>query len=131
MNQHPIELILSRQLASYLAIPVFLVDPQGTLLFYNEPAEAILGRRFEETGKMPLEEWSVLYEPTDAEGERLEPDDLPLVQAIRHGRPDHRRFWIRGFDETSREIAATAIPLIGPSQRRVGALALFWEIDKA
>ena len=46
MAQHAIELILMRQLAGGLATPVFLVDPDGDLLFYNEPAEAILGCRY-------------------------------------------------------------------------------------
>ena len=49
----PIQIILIRQLAGYLSVPLFLVDPKGDLLFYNEPAEAILGQRFEETGAMP------------------------------------------------------------------------------
>ena len=55
---HPIQIILTRQLAGYLSVPTFLVDPNGTLLFYNEPAEVLLGRRFDETGAMPAEEWS-------------------------------------------------------------------------
>jgi len=38
-----IELILMKQVASYLATPIFLVDRAGTLLYYNEPAEALLG----------------------------------------------------------------------------------------
>ncbi len=52
--QQEIEMILARQLASYLVMPIFVVDPAGTLVFYNEPAEPILGRRFDETGAMPL-----------------------------------------------------------------------------
>ena len=43
--QKPLEIILMRQLASYLAMPIFLVDPRGDMLFYNERAEAILGTR--------------------------------------------------------------------------------------
>jgi len=39
----PIQMILMRQLAGYLGVPLFLVGPNGDLLFYNEPAEAILG----------------------------------------------------------------------------------------
>jgi PAS domain-containing protein len=54
MPQQEIEMILVRQLASYLAMPIFVVDPQGTLVFYNEPAELLLGRRFEETGEMSI-----------------------------------------------------------------------------
>ncbi len=65
---HPIQIILTRQLAAYLSVPLFLVDPKGNLLFYNEPAEAILGRRFDETGAMPLEEWSSAFTRFDDEG---------------------------------------------------------------
>src|SRR5262249_43344858 len=65
MSQKEIEMILARQLASCLALPIFLVDPSGALVFYNEPAEAILGRRFEETGEMPASEWSTFFSPTD------------------------------------------------------------------
>jgi hypothetical protein len=60
---HFIQIILTRQLAGYLSVPLFLVDPKGDLLFYNEPAEALLGRRFDETGAMPAEEWSTVFTP--------------------------------------------------------------------
>jgi len=40
--QREIEGILARQLSNYLALPVFLADPEGNLIFYNEPAERIL-----------------------------------------------------------------------------------------
>lgn len=52
--QKELEVILARQLTSYLSIPAFIVDPDGTLLYYNEAAEAVLGRRFAETGELPL-----------------------------------------------------------------------------
>ena len=71
MSQKPIEVILTRQLAGTLAMPIFLVDADGTLVFYNEPAERLLGMRFEETGEMPPSEWSTLWEPTDADGRPL------------------------------------------------------------
>ena len=66
---HPIQIILTRQLATHLSVPAFLVDPEGTLLFYNEPAEAILGRRFDDTGEMPAEEWSSAFFPIDDPGQ--------------------------------------------------------------
>ena len=60
-RQQAIEMILTRQLASYLALPIFVVDPEGILVFYNEPAEPILSRRFDETGAMPMSEWSTIF----------------------------------------------------------------------
>ncbi len=47
MSQKEIELILLRQCASHLAMPIWLMGENGDLLYYNEPAEPILGRRFE------------------------------------------------------------------------------------
>src|SRR6185436_10964813 len=57
----PIQLILARQLASSLAVPILLVDTHGTLVYYNEPAEQILGQRFEETGEMRADVWSKIF----------------------------------------------------------------------
>lgn len=127
MAQHAIELILMRQLASGLATPIFLVDPRGDLLFYNEPAEAILGCRFDETGALPVEQWSTMFVPTDAAGRALPPEALPLVMAMTDRRPAHRAFWIEGMDSVSRHIEVTAFPLIGQADRMVGAVAIFWE----
>ena len=61
----PLEIILMRELAGHLATPIFVVDPEGDLLFYNDPAEKLLGSRFDETGMMPFAEWSTVFTPTD------------------------------------------------------------------
>ena len=127
MAQYPIELILTRQLASQLAMPVFLVDEAGTLVFYNEAAERILGRRFEETGAMTAAEWGRVFMPSDEQGKPLPAEALPLTIALREQRPAHADFHIRGLDAVVRRIEATAFPLIGLTGRLIGALAVFWE----
>jgi PAS domain-containing protein len=127
MLQHPIEVILMRQLASYLAVPIFVVDPRGTLLYYNEPAEALLGRRYEETGELSLDVWSRLFQPTAEDGSPLPPDALPLVIAVREQRAAHRAMWIRGLDGVTRQLEVTAFPLVGQGGRRLGGVAIFWE----
>jgi PAS domain-containing protein len=128
MAQYEVEVILARHLASYLAIPIFLVDSKGNLVFYNEPAEFILGRRFEETGKMPLAEWSTIFTPTNEDGTPIPPEEVPLVIALTQGRPVHRALYILGLDGVPREIEVTGIPLFGQADRQLGALALFWEV---
>jgi len=128
MPQQEIEMILVRQLASYLTMPIFIVDPEGTLVFYNEPAEAILGRRFEETGEMLSSEWSTIFEPTDEGGVPIGPKELPLVITLTTQRPAHRVLWIRGLDNVQRQIEATCLPLIGQAHRYLGAIAVFWEV---
>ena len=130
MSQRPIEVILTRQLATTLSMPVFLVDPDGTLVFYNEPAEAVLGMRFEETGELPPAEWSTLYSPTADDGTVIPPERLPLMTAVTAQRPAHGTFWIRGLDGGRRHIETTAFPLIRPGGQVVGAVAIFWETDR-
>ncbi len=124
-----VEVILMKQVASYLAMPIFLVDLAGTLIFYNEPAEALLGRRFDETGEMPLEEWGTVFVPVDAEGAVLAPHQLPLAVALAERRPAHGRFSITAGDGRRHDLAVTAFPLIGQNARELGAVALFWEDD--
>ena len=129
MAQREIETILARQLASYLAMPIFIVDPQGGLIFYNESAEAILGRRFAETGEMTVTELSSIFTTTDEEGQPLPADALPVVATHKEHRPSHGRFWICGLDNVRRHIEVTALPLIGQADRYLGAIAIFWEVE--
>ena len=128
MPQQEIEMILARQLAGYLMMQIFLVDPQGALVFYNEPAEPILGRRFEDTGEMPKREWSTIFTPTDEAGKPIPPEDLPLAIALAERRPAHGILWISGLDGILRRIEATGLPLIGQANHYLGAVAIFWEV---
>ena len=128
MSQREIEVILTRQLASYLSLPIFIVDPEGTLIFYNEPAEAILGHRFEETGEMPADEWATVYMPADGSNGSVPPEQVPLMIALQQRQPAHGRLAIRGLDNVRREIEITAFPLVGQAGRHLGAVAIFWEV---
>lgn len=127
MAQRDIGLILMRQLASGLAVPLILVDEQGDLLFFNEPAEVLLGRRFDEVGDMPLERRRSLFAFRDERGNPLPPDQPPLVVALRESRPVHRRVWMRGFDGVDRAVEVTAFPLVGAGGHLIGGVAMFWE----
>jgi PAS domain-containing protein len=124
--QH-IELILAQQLASYLALPIFIVDEHGDLIFYNERAELILGRRFAETGTIPLAELATLFETTTEGGLPLANDALPITIAAVEGRPAQRSFWIRGLDHVTHHIEVTAFPLINEAGQQLATVALFWE----
>ena len=127
---HSIQIILTRQLAGYLSVPTFLVDPKGTLLFYNEPAEELLGRRFDETGAMPAEEWSTIFAPVDRQGEPIPPAELPLMIALHDRRPARERFFIRGLNGVRRHLEVAAIPILGIQGELLGAIALFWELSE-
>jgi len=123
----PIERILVRHLGSRLAVPLFLVDTDGTLVFYNEAAEQLLGRRFDEAGEMTFDDWTTAFAARDEAGRPIEIDEIPLVQALRKRRPAHSRFDITGLDGAVRTLEVAAFPLQGQGGTRLGAVALFWE----
>jgi hypothetical protein len=127
MSQKAIELILMRQLASSLAMPIFLVEASGNLLFYNEPAEQLLGSRYDETGEMSMKEWSNLFAPIGEDGSPVPGEALPLSIALHKHRAAHLAFWIKGLDGVSKKIGATAFPLQGQGARLLGAVGIFWE----
>ncbi len=128
MPNSQIEIILARQFADCLSIPVFIVDTNGNLLFYNEPAEALLGLRFGETGSMAVEEWSTVFKPTDENGQPLAPEKLPLVQTLGTQKPAHGSFWIDSLSSNEKHLlTVTSFPLMGRPNRFLGAVALFWK----
>ncbi len=129
VSQHPIELILMRQLASYLATPIFLLDQEGSLVYFNLPAESILGLRFDEIGEMAPAEWQKALAPTDREGQPLDVDRLAFVAVIRSRRPERGDFWIRGLDGVLRHVSVASFPLVGQARRETGYVAVCWLDD--
>jgi PAS domain-containing protein len=124
--QQPIEMILIKQLASYLAMPIFVVDTIGSLVYFNLPAEAIIGQRFDETGELSWDEWRAVTNPTDRHGNPIAVDDSPLSGVIKHRRPMQGTLWIRGFDGVRRRISATGFPIVDQAGIDLGSVALFW-----
>jgi PAS domain-containing protein len=128
MAQQPVEMILVRQLAGYLYVPVLVVDTTGTVVFYNEPAERILGVRFEETGRIGPEEADRLVELSDDPAAGPEEAGRPLVTALQQRRPAHARRWLlRRGDRVRLQVELTAFPIIDQDERLLGAVAMFWE----
>ena len=125
--QKPLELILARNLLSSIATPAFLVAEQGTLLFYNDAAAAMLGRRFEERGELDAQEWTGEFGPFGKDEKPIPYEEIPAVMAVRNGRPFHGNFRVRGADGDRQDIAASAIPIVGP-EGSSGGIVIFWPL---
>ncbi len=123
-----IQIILARQLASSIAAPILLVDAEGTLVFYNESAEAIFNQRFDETGEMPASEWTTRIAAMDNERKPILPDDRPMMQAITKRHPVAQNMWLRRSEGDWRHVHVTAFPLIGERDTLFGAMTIFWEV---
>ena len=131
MQQQNLVLILARELADKLATPMWVVDQDGRLLYFNEGAADTLGMSFGEAGHVLVDRLAAEFKPTDDQGHTLDLWDLPLGVALRDHQPAHRTFQITDREGNSRSIAATAIPLFAHPGQFVGAVAIFWEAPVA
>src|SRR4051794_36687915 len=128
-EQQPIEMILARGLMSNLTTPAFLVDEDGTLVFFNDTAGLLLGLRFEEAGRMSRDDWGARLQRVEGVGRPVALSDRPLYQALKQDRPFHTHLQVRG-PRGDAEIEVSAFPSVGTRGKR-GAMAIFWTEDEA
>ncbi|HJQ76175.1 MAG TPA: PAS domain-containing protein [Acidimicrobiia bacterium] len=126
MPQQPLEMILLRQLASYLTIAIWMMDADGNLVYYNEPAEGLLGVQFDDVGPIHADQLADTFRATDLAGVPLADTSLPIVVALTKQRPTHGEIRFCGMDGVWRDVEISAIPIEGQDNRLVGVFATFW-----
>lgn len=127
--QKHLALIIARELASQLATATFISDSGGNLVFYNEAAEAILGRTFAEAGAMPADGWTSQFLLEELDGTPMPLERMPAGIALMEQRPAHGKLWMTGLDGERRQLSVTAVPLFASATECVGIIALFWQTD--
>jgi class 3 adenylate cyclase len=128
MPQKATDLILLREWAKDMAVPVWIADSDESLFYFNEPAAVALGLPFDEAPSIELEDIPDYFKLTAEDGTPLPWEAFPPTIALRQRLPAHRRIRGRARDDIWRTIEVTAIPLRGPSGRYLGAMAIFWEV---
>jgi PAS domain S-box-containing protein len=128
-QQQPVEMILLRQLASYLTIPMWMMDDAGNLIYYNESAEGLLGVEFDDAGPIRAEQLVGMWQVTQLDGTPLPDPDFPVVNSLMKRVPTHRAVRFQGMDGVWRAVEVTAIPIEGQGNRFLGVLATFWEVE--
>jgi PAS domain-containing protein len=124
----PVELILARNLISAVEIAAFIIDPDGVVAFFNESAGKLIGRRFEEVGRLDREEWNSQFGPFDEFGQLTPTDHLPLTVALRDGLPANGRFHVRLQGDELIEVEVSALPLVTVHGFQ-GAVVVFWRAE--
>lgn len=125
-----LEMILSKQLADCLSVPVFLVDAKGNLEFYNEQAELLIARKFEEAGPMPKEEWGTVFNTRDEMGNLIPPEENPLWISLVQKIPSFKKMWVQNLEGEEFKIHLTSYPIVGKDEVFSGAVAIFWRVDE-
>jgi PAS domain-containing protein len=126
-NAKSLPLILARELASNLATPMFLIDAEGTLVFYNEAAEVIIGRPFTDLGEISALEFGAILDVTEPDGTPVRRRDTAAGIAFFQRRPAHRTVMATALDGVRRLVDNTAYPLFGANQEMHGVVSVFWE----
>jgi PAS domain-containing protein len=120
-------LILARELASNLATPMFLLNQDGMLVYYNDAAEQIIGKPFAEVGVVDALEFGALLDLSELDGSPVSRGDSPSGVAFFERRPSHQVLHATGFDGVRRTVEATAYPLFGSGDELHGVVTVFWE----
>jgi PAS domain-containing protein len=126
--QQSLDLILARNLISGIKLASFLIDPDGVLVFFNDAAGELIGRRFEEVGRLDREEWNSTFGPFDEFGQLTPTDSMPLTKALREGLPAHDRFHVSVGGDKLLEVDVSALPLT-TAEGFQGAIVVFWEAN--
>ncbi|HXN62547.1 MAG TPA: PAS domain-containing protein [Acidimicrobiales bacterium] len=119
-------LILARELAANLATPMFLIDAGGTLVFFNEAAELLLGKSYGEVGGITALEFGTMLELGNVDGTPMRRRDSPAGVAFYDREPAHRTLLATTLDGTRRPFEVTAYPLFGHVGDMHGVLTVFW-----
>jgi hypothetical protein len=121
-------LILARELASNLATPMFLLDPGGMMVFYNDAAAMLLGKSFAELGEIPSGEFGAALQLATRDGEPVLRRESPAGVAFFQQRPAHETLMATAYNGVRREYEVTAYPLLGAAREMHGVVTVFWEV---
>jgi PAS domain S-box-containing protein len=125
--QKSLPLILAREFASNVATPMVLMDEVGRLVFFNEPAEQIIGQTQAEVGELEPDEWGRLFSVERIDGSPIDLEETPAGVTLMKRRPAHDTLAFTTADGLRHEIAVTAFPLLGRDEELLGVVSVFWE----
>jgi PAS domain-containing protein len=130
MAHKPIELILLRQLASRLPMPVALVDAQENLVYFNPATEQLLSLDLAALGEYPTARFDELLDPRQPDGSPMEVRDMSIMVALHDRRPQQSKMILHGSDGVPHRVVTNAVPLDGQGGALIGAMSIFWEVGE-
>lgn len=125
-RQKSLALIRAREVATNLSLPIVVLDPEGTIVFYNRAAEEFAGWIFADTGELSSAEWATLFRPEHLDGRPVALEEMPAGVALLERKPDHKTIRFTSLGGELLQVAITAFPLVGREQELFGAVTIFW-----
>lgn len=121
MARRSLELILARSLSENLAVPCFVVNDAGAIVWFNESAERLIGRMAPDTPELSPAELVEMLEVRDPDEKPADVKKLPYMVALREAAPATGSYRVSGSEGTE-WIDAAALPLLGPDAGVLGVL---------
>ena len=106
---------------------MFLIDGEGTLVYFNEAAELMLGKTYGEVGGITANEFGARLQLAELDGTPMRRRDSPAGVAFYRREPAHRTLLATALDGSRRPFEVTAYPLFGHVGEMHGVLTVFWE----
>jgi PAS domain-containing protein len=125
-SEPSLPLILARELAANLATPMFLIDAEGILVYFNEAAELLLGKSYGEVGGITALEFGAMLELGNVDGTPMRRRDSPAGVAFYEREPSHRTLLATTLEGARQPFEVTAYPLFGHVDEMHGVLTVFW-----
>lgn len=126
-QNRPLPLILARELASNVATPFLVLDKDGTIVFFNERAEQIIGSTAAELGDLTEEQWRALLSVERLDGTPVASDQTPSAIARRECRPYLDTLVYTRQDGHRMKLVVMAVPLLAHANDLAGVFLVFWE----
>jgi predicted ATPase/class 3 adenylate cyclase len=117
---------LARELASNLPTPMFMLDGNGMMVFYNDATADVLGKPFAEVGMIGAAEFGGSLDLATLDGQPLRRRDTPAGVAFFQRRPIHQTLRATSYNGHRSAYDATAHPLYGPAGEWEGIVCVFW-----
>lgn len=121
MARRSLELILARSLSENLAVPCFVINDAGAIVWFNESAERLIGRAAPETPELSASDLVALLDARTDDGKPAEPKMLPFLRALNDRVPATESLRVSGADGTE-WVDAAALPLLAPEGELLGVL---------
>jgi PAS domain-containing protein len=106
---------------------MFLIDSEGTLVFFNEAAELLLGKKYAEVGGITANEFGTMLDLGHPDGSPMRRRDSPAGVAFYKREPAHRTVLATTLDGSRDLFEVTAYPLFGRVGEMHGVLTVFWQ----
>jgi PAS domain-containing protein len=129
-NGKSLVLIRARHLAESIRMPTFLMQADGTMIFWNEAAESMTGVALSDTGPMMPGDWGKKLNVRDRDNNPWSLEEMPGWLKLFGEKSSFGHVRFSGAEGKDYFVAMCGVPLFSQPGELEGAFVIFWEDDE-